>query len=133
MAVTLRHRSVAVATAALLLTIGFAVVGGQVQAQVVVRTRAGEVSRPVNGSAVMALPFPAGHLAVHWAGNPEAVVSIATSTDGVTFGAATDVERDEVGEQRGNGETYGAVLGGGSATFGKVTTDRPNGRGAVLG
>ncbi len=132
MAVTLRHRSVALAAVAFLLTIGFAVVGGKVQAQVVVRTRAGEVSRPVNGSAVLALPFPAGHLAVHWAGNPEAVVSIATGTDGVTFGAATDVERDEVGEQRGNGETYGAVLAGGGATFVQVTSDRPIGRVSVL-
>src|SRR5919199_1068975 len=132
MAMTLRHRAAALAAAALLLTIGFAVVGGEVQAQVVVRTRAAEVSRPVNGSAVMALPFPAGHLAVHWAGNPEAVVNIATSTDGVTFGAATDVERDEVGEQRGNGETYGAVLAGGSATFVKITSDRPIGRVTVL-
>src|ERR687886_1567280 len=132
MAMTLRHRAAALAAAALLLTIGFAVVGGQVQAQVVVRTRAGEVSRPVNGSAVVALPFPAGHLAVHWAGNPEAAVAIATSTDGVSFGTATDVERDEVGEQRGNGETYGAVLAGESATFVKVTSDRPIGRVTVL-
>src|SRR5919199_2710669 len=129
MAVTLRHRAAALGAAALLLTIGFAVVGGEAEAQVVVRTRAGEVSRPVNGSAVMALPFPAGHLAVHWAGNPEAVVSIATSTDGVTFGAATDVERDEVGEQRGNGETYGAVLAGGRGPFLKVPSDPPHGRG----
>jgi hypothetical protein len=126
------RRPVAFAVVAFLLSIGFAVVGGEVEAQVSVRTRANEVSRPVNGSAVMALPFAAGHLAVHWAGNPDAALSISTSTDAVTFGPAADVGRDEVGGQRGNGETYGAVLPGANATFVRVTTDRPIGRVTVL-
>ena len=117
---------------ALVLSAGLAVVGGEVEAQVVVRTRTTEVSRPVDGSRVMALPFAAGHLAVHWAGHQDAALSIATSTDGVTFGPATDVGRDEVGEQRGNGETYGAVLPGGNSTFVRLTSDRPVGRVTVL-
>jgi hypothetical protein len=111
----------------------FVLVGGQrVDAKVVVHTRAGEVSAPVNGAAVLELPFTAEHAAVHWAGNPNAVVSVAFSRDGSNFGPAFDVSRDEVGEQRGNGETYGAILRAGGATTARVQADRPIGRVTVL-
>ena len=48
------------------------------QAKVVVHPRAGEVSGPVNGSEVRRLPFAAGHVALYWAGNPDAAVTVAT-------------------------------------------------------
>jgi len=88
---------------AALLTTGFLIAAGRIEAQVSVRTRAGEVTGPVRDSAVMPLPFPAGHVAVRWAGNPQGELSVATSVDRMNFGVATDVGRDETGEQQGNG------------------------------
>ena len=85
---------------AALLTTGFQITAGRIEAQVAVRTRAGEVSGPVGDSAVMLLPFEAGHVAVRWAGNPHAEVSVATSVDRMNFGVATDVGRNETGSKR---------------------------------
>ncbi|MEA2931500.1 MAG: hypothetical protein QOI56_285 [Actinomycetota bacterium] len=104
----------------------------RVQAKVVVHTRAGEVSGPVAGSAIRRLPFAANHVALYWAGNPDATVTVAFSTDGTTFGPPVDAQRDEIGTQRGNGVTYGAVLAAGGATSVEVATDRPLGRLTVL-
>jgi hypothetical protein len=82
-----------------------------VQAQVVRHTRAAEVAGPLlDGAQVRALPFPARHVALYWA----------------------KVEHDEVGMQRGNGETYGAILPSGGATSARVTSDRPLGRLTIL-
>ncbi|MDQ3896016.1 MAG: N-acetylmuramoyl-L-alanine amidase [Actinomycetota bacterium] len=116
-----------------LLAVGLAVVPSTtVQAQVVHHTKAGEVSGPLDRSEVRRLPFPARHVALYWAGNPDAEVVVAFSTDGVTFTPPSVVERDEVGMQRNNGQTYGTVVPAGDATFAKVTTDRPLGRLTVL-
>ena len=106
--------------------------GEKVQAKVIVHTRAGEVSGPVNGPDVRRLPFAAGHVALYWVGNPDALVTVAFGTDGSAFGPPRDARRDEVGGQRGNGVTYGAVLAAGGATSVRVTTDRPVGRLTVL-
>jgi N-acetylmuramoyl-L-alanine amidase/Fibronectin type III domain len=126
-------RAVAVVATVTLVAAVFVLVGGRrVEARVVVHTRAGEVSAPVQGAAVLDLPFTAEHAAVHWAGNPSAVVSVAFSGDGSNFGPAVDVSRDEVGEQRENGETYGAILRAGGAKAARVQTDRPIGRVTVL-
>jgi len=39
------------------------------------------------------------------------LVTIALGADGgTTYGPASDVGRDEVGEHRGDGEAYGAIL-----------------------
>jgi hypothetical protein len=69
---------------------------------------------------------------VHWAGNPNAQVRIEFSADGIVFGPSIDVGRDEIGEQRRNGETYGAVLAADGASFVRVTADRPIARLSVL-
>jgi len=103
-----------------------------VQAQVVQHTKAAEVAGPLNGSDVRTLPFPTRHAALYWAGNPDAAVTVAFSSDGVTFGAAQSVEHDEVGMQRKNGETYGALLPASGATTARVTSDRPLGRLTIL-
>ena len=120
--------------AAMVATVALPFVGSTVVlARVVVKTRAAEVHTPVIGPATVALPFPAGHVAVHWAGNPQASVTIALSTDGgATYGPASDVGRDEVGEHRGDGEAYGAILPASGATSARVTSDRPIGRLTVL-
>jgi N-acetylmuramoyl-L-alanine amidase len=126
-------RCIAILATVTLIAAVIVLIGGRrVEARVVVHTRAGEVSAPVHGAAVLELPFTAEHAAVHWAGNPRAVVSVAFSSDGVNFGPAVGVSRDEVGEQRGNGETYGAILRAGGAKTARVQTDRPIGRVTVL-
>jgi hypothetical protein len=103
-----------------------------IQASVIIRPRAAEVHTAIDRSTLVQLPFAAGHVAVHWAGNPEATVAISLSSDGNTFGPPTDVGRDEVGEHRGDGETYSAILQGQGATWARVTSDRPIGRLSVL-
>jgi len=103
-----------------------------VQAQVVHHTRAAEVSAPLERSEVRALPFPTRHAALYWTGNPDAEVTVSFSRDGASFGEAFLVEHDEVGMQRDNGQTYGAILPAGGATIARVTSDRPLGRLTVL-
>jgi hypothetical protein len=127
------RRLLAIGPIGALLGIGLAVVPATtIQAQVVHHTKAGEVSGALDRSEVRRLPFPARHAALYWTGNPEAEVTVAFSRDGVTFGPATPVEHDEVGMQRNNGQTYGALLPAGDATVARVTTDRPLGRVTVL-
>lgn len=117
-----------------LLAVGLSLVPAtQVQAQTVVHTLAQELSGPLNGIERRVLPFPAGHVALHWDGNPDANVTIAFSTDGTHFGAPVDAERDEVGEQRQDGRTYGAILSAGGATAVEIGSDRPLGKLTVLG
>lgn len=98
---------------------------GPVQA---LTTRAADLVLSLLGPASTAtpLPFAAGHVAIHWTGAPDARVTAAFG-NGATFGPPTDVGRDEVGEQRGTGETYGAVLPAGGATAVRLTSDRPIG------
>src|SRR5207249_541238 len=102
------------------------------EAEVAVQTRAIEVHGPVTKPTDFHLPFAAQHLALHWLGNPTARVSVAMSSNGTTFGSSVDAGRDEVGEQRGNGETYGSILEGDAATAVRVTSDRPIARLTVL-
>ncbi len=116
-----------------LIAVGLSVIPAtMVQAQVIHHTRAAEVAAPLNGAEVRALPFPTRHAALYWAGNPEADVTVAFSTDGVTFTAPVKVEHDEVGMQRRNGETYGALVPAGGASSARVTSDRPLGRLTIL-
>ncbi|MEA2686283.1 MAG: hypothetical protein QOE93_1478 [Actinomycetota bacterium] len=103
-----------------------------VQAKVVVHTRAGEVTGALDGFGVRPLPFAAGHVALYWSGSPNASVTVALSTDGVTFAAPIPVERDEIGAQRGNGVTYGSVIAAGGAIAVAVRTDHPLARLTVL-
>ena len=101
-------RLVAAGPIGALLAVGLTVVPATtVHAQVVHHTRAAEVAGPLDRSEVRQLPFPARHVAVYWTANRDALVTVAFGTDGVTFGNATDVEHDEVGMQRDNGQTYG--------------------------
>lgn len=103
-----------------------------VQAQVVHHTKAGEVSGALERSEIRRLPFPTRHAALYWAGNPDAQVTVSFSRDGSTFGELFEVEHDEVGMQRNNGQTYGALVPAAGATFARVTSDRPLGRLTVL-
>lgn len=103
-----------------------------VQAELVHHTRAAEAAGPLDGLEIRALPFPTRHAALYWAGNPDAVVTVAFSANGVSFGPAVTVEHDEVGMQRDDGRTYGALVPANNAVVARVTTDRPLGRLTVL-
>ncbi len=74
--------------------------------------------------AVVDLPFPASHVALHWPGAPDAVVTVAFSSDGRTFGPVEPVEADEVGDRAASAETYTSILVAGGATHARVTADR---------
>ncbi|MGH9224233.1 MAG: N-acetylmuramoyl-L-alanine amidase [Acidimicrobiales bacterium] len=104
-----------------------------VEADVMVRTRAFEACGPIADAVLRALPFGATHVALHWSGNPDAAVSVAFSRDNHPFGAATPAERDEVGEQRGKGRTYGALLAADGASAVRIQADRVIGHLCVLG
>ena len=126
-------RALLVGPVGLVLGTGLAVVpASHVSARVAVHTRAAEVTAPLERTEVRRLPFPAGHVALHWAGHPDAAVTVELSADGSTFGPPFEAERDEVGEHTGNGHTYGAVHAAGGAVAVRVTSDRPLGRLTVL-
>ena len=97
-----------------------------------VPVRAQEVRVAVERVRTVTLDEPAQHLALYWRGNPHARVSVALSVDGETFGPPRDAGRDEVGGQRRDGTTYGAVLGAHDATAVRVRSDRPIARLTVL-
>ena len=99
----------------------------------VVPVRASEVSVTLDRIRTVALDEPAQHVALYWRGNPQARVSVAFSRDGEAFGRAVDAGRDEVGEQRRDGTTYGSVLDASEATAVRVRSDRPISRLTVLG
>lgn len=92
-----------------------------------------ELTGSVVDVAVRRLPFAADHVALYWRGHPEAKVTVAFSRDGKRFGPAVDAGRDELGEQRANGITYGGVLATPGAIWLKVRTDTPLGRLTSLG
>lgn len=96
-------------------------------------TRAQQVTGAVTGTRVFRLTGPSDHVAVYWRGNPHAHVSLAFSADGEHFAAPTAAGRDELGEQRRNGTTYGAVLDAGGTVAVRVNSDRPITRLTVLG
>jgi len=90
-----------------------------------VKTEAVELTASVDRSRVFPLSTPASHVAVHWPGAPDAKLTIALSTDGTTFGGEQPVTHDEIGEERRDGRTYGALMVADGVTAVRVTTDRP--------
>jgi hypothetical protein len=98
-----------------------------------VATRSERVVRSVTAAATFALTRPANSVATYWQGNADALVTVAFSSDGVHFGTPQSAGRDEMGEQRKNGTTYGALLSAPGAVAVRVSTDRPLKRLTVLG
>jgi hypothetical protein len=99
----------------------------------VVPVRADEVTVALERARTVDLDLPAQHVALYWRGNPRARVTASFSSDGITFGRPVDAGRDETGEQRRDGTTYGAVLGASEAVRVRVHSDRPLARLTVLG
>jgi hypothetical protein len=98
-----------------------------------VSTRSEQVVRSVSATATVGLNRPATSVAAYWQGSADAQVTLAFSFDGVTFGTPRSAGRDEMGEQRKNGTTYGALLSAPGAVALRVNTDRPLARLTVLG
>src|SRR5207245_2864733 len=96
----------------------------RVYAKVRIKTRAHEEERNVDSDSVFTLPFIASHVAVHWEGHHDALVRVAFDA-GAGFAAASTVLHDEVGEQKNDGRTYGAVMIAGGASAVRIVTDRP--------
>lgn len=97
------------------------------------KIRAQHVTRAVDGVATFALAQRAGTVAAYWGGNPHAHVGLAFSSDGVHFGPAVAAGRDEIGTERADGTTYGALHTTDGAVAVRVSTDRPIARLTVLG
>ena len=98
-----------------------------------VATRSERLVRSVTAAAAIAFTRPATSVATYWRGNADARVTLAFSSDGVHFGTPQSAGRDEMGEQRKNGTTYGALLSAPGAVAVRVTTDRPLAQLTVLG
>jgi hypothetical protein len=98
-----------------------------------VAMRSEQVVRSVTAAATVALAQPATSVATFWQGNGDARVTLAFSSDGVHFGTSRSAGRDEMGEQRKNGTTYGALLPAPGAVAVRVSTDRPLARLTILG
>jgi hypothetical protein len=98
-----------------------------------VATRSERVVRSVTAATTVALTRPATSVATYWQGNANAHVTLAFSSDGVHFGTPQSAGRDEMGEQRKNGTTYGALLSAPGVVAVRVSTDRPLARLTVLG
>src|SRR5665647_1409577 len=98
-----------------------------------VPTRAEYVATTVTAARTVSLAERAEHVAVYWGGNTQARVTLAFSSDGTHFGEPVDAGRDELGEQRDNGTTYGAIQEAHGAVAVRVMTDRPIPRLTVLG
>jgi uncharacterized protein with LGFP repeats len=73
---------------------------------------------------IVRLPFAANHVAVYWTGNSDAHVRVGFSRDGAKFSRSVDAGRDDLGAQRHNGITYGAVLRTRGATAVRLVTER---------
>lgn len=70
-----------------------------------------ETTQAMVGSRDFELPSGTTHVAIHWPGDPDATVTAAFSVDGTAFSEPEAVELDEVGEARGDGVSYGSVMG----------------------
>ena len=98
-----------------------------------VPTRAEHVAISVTAAKTVPLSRPAAYVAIYWRGNPQARVTLAFSYDGTHFGKPVDAGRDELGGQRHNGTTYGALQEARGAVAVRVMTDCRIARLTVLG
>ena len=83
-----------------------------------------DVSVVLDGEQIVVLPIAASHVAVHWAGSPDAVMTIAFSIDGTTFGDPETIDPDEMGDRSESAETYGRVMVAQGARYVRLNADR---------
>ena len=101
-----------------------------------VSTVARSVVTSVTGEQVVELPIAASHVVLHWAGSPNAQLSVAFATDRGAFGPSEPVALDDgdSGPELANAspasagsatDTFGDVLPADGARFVRVTSDAP--------
>ena len=95
--------------------------------------RSEHVVRSVDGTTTVALARAATSVTAFWRGNPHARLSLAFSSDGVHFGTPRPAGRDELGQERTDGATYGALHFVRDAVAVRITTDRPIAHVTILG
>lgn len=103
-----------------------------------VKVRASETSQAVDRTSDFAIPSATTHIAIHWAGEPDAHLTAAFSSDGKVFSVQTAFEAEEADEapdaeaEPSDGETYGPLMGVDRITVVRVHADRPLARVTVL-
>lgn len=91
------------------------------------------VTASISRTRVVRLDRPAESVVAYWQGSPHARVTLAFSPDGEKFGPEQLAGRDEIGESRRNGTTYGALRSASGAVAVRVSADRAIARLTVLG
>ncbi|MEX1073013.1 MAG: peptidoglycan recognition family protein, partial [Chloroflexota bacterium] len=100
-----------------------------------VKVRASETTHAVDGSQDFDVSPGSTHIAVHWLGNPDAVVTAAFSTDETAFSEPLEVEIEgasEAPDDASSEETYGALMGVDGIRVVRVAADRPLSQVSVL-
>jgi putative cell wall-binding protein len=116
-------RFAAAITAALLITALAPMAPPQVAGPI--KVHASELTQAVDGTRDFALPEGTTHIAIHWPGAPDALVTAAFSADGTTFTEPTEVEIDDIGPDQQEGHSFGAVMTVTGMQAVRVGTDRP--------
>ncbi len=100
-----------------------------------VKVRAAETTAAVNGTHDFDISPDSTHVAIHWDGHPDAVVTASFSTDGRSFSKPTAVDIEDPSDAPDapqTSETYGALIGVDHAVVVRVHTDRPLAKLSVL-
>jgi hypothetical protein len=123
-------------TAAMLLTAGAPIAPSSDHGPV--KVRASETSHAVERTHDFAISAGATHIAIHWAGEPAARLTVTFSGDGKIFSEPTEVEAEDANEapdpgpQASDDETYGPLMGVDAVSVVRVHADRPLARVTVL-
>ena len=130
------RRLSAAMTAAMLLTAGAPIAPSSDSGPV--KVRASETSHAVDRTHDFAISSAATHINIHWAGEPDAHLTAAFSSDGKVFSELTAVEAEDADEapdpqpEQASDETYGPLMGVDRVTVVRVHADRPLARVTVL-
>jgi hypothetical protein len=96
------------------------------------RTPAHQVSAAVTRWRTFVLPRGTTHFALHWPRRSGARVLVSLSRDGRRFGRAHRVTLDDLGEERGGSEVFGAITLAGGTRAVRVLVSRPLPRVSLL-
>ena len=97
-----------------------------------VPTVATEVTASVVTTKTVSLHGGSQSVVAYWRGNPGARVTLSFSQDGTHFSAPVDADRDDLGLQRRNGMTYGAIHDARGALAVRVVTNQALARLTIL-
>ena len=97
-----------------------------------VPTVATEVTASVVTTKTVSLQGGSQSVVAYWRGNPGARVTLSFSQDGTHFSVPVDADRDDLGLQRRNGMTYGAIHDARGALAVRVVTNQALARLTIL-